>query len=91
MSVKIRLARVGTIKRPFYRIVAIDSRDKRDGEYLENLGTYHPLEEKGKAAGAPASVIKEDRIRYWLNMGAKPSHTVKTILNKKGIPVKGSR
>ena len=85
MSVKIRLTRMGTIKRPFYRIVAIDSRDKRDGEYLEYLGTYHPLEKEGDAAGTSTSVIKEDRIKYWIKNGAKPSHTVKVILNKKGI------
>ncbi len=85
MSVKIRLARMGTIKRPFYRIVAIDSRDKRDGEYLENLGIYHPLETEGEAAGTSKTVIKEERIKFWLKNGAKPSHTVKVILNKKGI------
>jgi small subunit ribosomal protein S16 len=88
VSVKIRLTRMGTIKRPFYRIVAIDSREKRNGEYLENLGIYHPLEEKGEAAGTATSVIKEDRIKYWLKNGAKPSHTVKSILNKKGISTK---
>jgi small subunit ribosomal protein S16 len=81
---------MGTIKRPFYRIVAIDSRDKRNGEYLENLGVYQPLEGKGDAPATESSVIKEDRIKYWLKNGAKPSHTVRDILNKKGITLKGS-
>ena len=88
MSVKIRLTRKGTIKKPFYRIVAIDSRDKRDGEYLENLGIYHPLQKEGDPAGATATVLKEDRIKYWIKNGAKPSHTVKVLLNKKGISLK---
>ena len=83
MSVKIRLTRMGTKKRPYYRIVAVDSRKKRDGEFLENLGLYHPLENDDNSI-----VIKEERVREWLNRGAIPSHTVKILLNKKGINVK---
>lgn len=80
MSVKIRLTRVGTKKRPYYRIIAIDSRKKRDGAYLENLGVYHPLKKDGDEI-----IVEEARIKDWLSKGAKPSHTVKILLNKKGI------
>ncbi len=76
MSVKIRLTRQGTKKRPFYRIVAADTQFPRDGRFLEVLGTYNPMTE-------PASVtLKQDRIDYWLGTGAKPSDTVKSILKK---------
>ncbi len=81
MGVKIRMTRMGSKKRPFYRIIAVDSRKKRDGVYLEKLGTYHPLDEDAEKN----VVINEDRIKHWLNNGAKPSHTVKILLNKKGI------
>ena len=81
--VKIRLTRRGTKKRPFYRIVAIDSRKKRDGAYLENLGIYHPLEKDEDEVQ-----LNVDRIKHWLGNGAKPSHTVKILLNKKGIELK---
>ena len=83
MSVKIRLTRVGTRKRPFYRIIAVDSRKKRDGAYLENLGIYHPLNIEDQQVE-----LKEERIRDWLDRGARPSHTVKILLNKKGIQIK---
>ena len=83
MGVKIRLTRMGTKKRPFYRIVAMDSRKKRDGAYLENLGVYHPLETDENEVQ-----LNEDRIRNWLGTGAKPSNTVKILLNKKGIAIK---
>lgn len=79
MSVKIRLTRMGTNKRPYYRIVAVDSRKKRDGAYLEELGYYHPLHEENPVR------VNEERIRYWLEKGAQPTHTVKTILKKQGI------
>ena len=81
MGVKIRMTRMGSKKRPFYRIIAVDSRKKRDGVYLEKLGTYHPLVEDAEKN----VVINEDRIKHWLSYGAKPSHTVKILLNKKGI------
>jgi small subunit ribosomal protein S16 len=81
--VKIRLTRMGTTKRPFYRIVAIDSRKKRDGAYLENLGVYHPLEN-----GEKEVQLNVERIKHWLGNGAKPSHTVKELLNKKGIELR---
>jgi small subunit ribosomal protein S16 len=83
VSVKIRLTRLGSRKRPYYRVIAVDSRKKRDGAYIENLGTYHPLEKEDMQVD-----IKEDRIREWLDKGARPSRTVKILLNKKGIQVK---
>ncbi len=79
MSVKIRLARHGAKKRPFYRIVVADNESPRDGRYLENVGTYNPLKE-------PAEVsFKEERIRYWMDQGALPSDTVKSLLKKEGF------
>jgi small subunit ribosomal protein S16 len=75
--VKIRLRRMGTLKRPFYRIVVVDSRKKRDGEYLENLGVYHPLE-----SGEKEIQLDAERIKRWIANGAKPSHTVKVLLKK---------
>ena len=79
MSVKIRLARHGAKKRPFYRIVVANSDSPRDGKFLENVGTYNPLPE-------PADIqLKTERIRYWMDQGATPSATVKNILKKKGF------
>lgn len=83
MGVKIRLSRMGTKKRPFYRIVAVDARKKRDGEYLERLGLYQPL--KGEDHQI---VVEEERLRKWLSRGAQPTHIVRTLLNKKGIQLK---
>ncbi len=74
MPVKIRLARHGAKKRPFYRIVVADSESPRDGRYLENVGTYNPLKD-------PAEVtLEEERIKYWINQGAIPTNTVKSLL-----------
>ena len=79
MAVKIRLTRKGTKKKPFYRIVAADIEFPRDGRFLELLGTYNPMVD-------PAVVtLKEDRIKYWLEEGAKPSTTVKSILKREGV------
>ena len=79
MSVKIRLKRMGSKKRPFYRIVVADSRSPRDGRFIESVGTYNPLTE-------PETVtLKEDQIMSWLNNGAQPSATVKNILSRQGI------
>ena len=83
MSVKIRLTRVGTKKKPYYRIIAVDSRKKRDGAWLENLGVYHPLKQEDEQV-----VLQQERIKEWLNKGARPSHTVKVLLNKNGIMIK---
>ena len=79
MSVKIRLARYGTKKRPFYRIVAASSRAPRDGRFLELIGTYDPLSE-------PATVrLKHDRIKAWIERGAILTATVQSLLKKEGF------
>jgi small subunit ribosomal protein S16 len=79
MAVKIRLARHGAKKRPFYRIVVADSEFPRDGRYLENVGTYNPLMD-------PADVtLKQERIKYWIEKGAIPTDTVKSLLKKEGF------
>lgn len=79
MAVKIRLTRKGTKKKPFYRIVAADIESPRDGRFLELLGTYNPMVD-------PAAVtLKEERIKYWLDEGAKPSTTVLSILKREGV------
>ena len=82
MSVRLRLARGGTKKRPVYRIVATDSRSPRDGRFLEKLGTYNPL----LASDDPARVVlREERVRHWLATGAKPSDRVARFLDGAGI------
>jgi small subunit ribosomal protein S16 len=84
MSVKIRLARHGAKKRPFYRIVVADTESPRDGRYLEAVGTYNPLPD-------PAEVLlKGDRIKYWLEQGAIPTDTVRGLLKKEGISLKSA-
>ena len=79
MAVKIRLARHGSKKKPFYRIVVADSECPRDGRYLENVGTYDPLFDPVKGS------LKSERIQYWINQGAKPSDTVRSLLKKEGF------
>ncbi len=79
MAVKIRLARHGAKKRPFYRIVVADSECPRDGRFLENVGTYNPLKD-------PAEVIfKTERVQHWLQQGAIPTDTVKSLLKKEEV------
>lgn len=74
--VKLRLTRMGSHKRPFYRIVAADSRARRDGPFIEIIGTYNPLTE-------PSSIcLKPDRVEYWLSKGAQPTETVKKLLKR---------
>jgi small subunit ribosomal protein S16 len=74
-----RLTRIGSKKRPCYRIVVIEKRRARNGRFLEVLGQYNPLSD-------PAQIeVNEDRARYWLSKGAKPSETVLSILRKKEI------
>lgn len=82
MSVKIRLKRFGTKKRPYYRIVVTDSRSPRDGRPLEEVGLYHPIEADDKKV-----TLKVDRIKEWLEKGARPSSTVKKLLNRNDITV----
>ncbi|OQX87266.1 30S ribosomal protein S16, partial [candidate division KSB1 bacterium 4484_87] len=84
MAVKLRLTRRGKKKQPFYRIVAIDSRAKRDGKYIDKLGHYNPLTN-------PADVlIDEEKVLYWLKNGAIPTDTVKNLLSKNGLWMKWS-
>ncbi|MDP6874097.1 MAG: 30S ribosomal protein S16 [Alphaproteobacteria bacterium] len=82
MSLKIRLARGGAKKRPHYRIVVADSRMPRDGRYIERVGTYDPLLAKDSENRVD---LKEERIRYWLDKGAKPTDRVATFLGKAEI------
>lgn len=82
MAVRIRLARSGAKKRPFYRIVAADSRSPRDGKYLEKLGTYDP---HLPSEHAQRLTLDEERIRYWLGQGAGVSDRVHRFLHKAGL------
>ena len=83
MSVKIRLKRMGTKKRPYYRIVVMDSRAPRDGRTIDEVGHYHPIEAEDKQLE-----LKEEKIKDWLGKGARPSGTVKRLLNKNNITIK---
>ena len=79
MSVKLRLTRMGRKKLPFYRIVAIDSKTRRDGKYLEKIGYYNPVT-------VPAEIeIDRKKVFKWLERGAIPSDTVNSFLRNKGI------
>jgi len=79
MAVKIRLARMGSKKKPFYRIVAANSESPRDGRFLEILGYYDPMKE-------PAIVkVHEDKVTYWLEQGALISDSAKVLLKKQGL------
>ena len=76
MVTKIRLARYGSKKNPFYRIVVANSEAKRDGRFIEVIGTYNPLTD-------PATVtLKEEKLTYWVQQGAQPTTTVKNIIKK---------
>lgn len=82
MAVKLRLRRIGKKKQPVYKLVAADERSPRDGKFLEAVGLYNPLTN-------PHTVeLKEDRVFYWLNVGAQPTNTVKSLLRQKGITLK---
>lgn len=79
MAVKLRLRRMGAKKRPFYRIVAADSRAPRDGRFIEEIGYYNPIE-------TPAVVkIDEEKAQKWLSTGAIPTDTVRDLFSKQGI------
>ncbi len=80
--VKIRLARIGRHKDPFYRIVAADSRSSRDGRYIEQIGTYDP------ALGEEKALINEELAMKWLKDGAIPSDSVRAMFSRKGIMAK---
>ncbi len=82
MAVKLRLKRMGSKQKPFYRIVAADSRFPRDGRFIETVGTYDPIKKDADVT------IDEEKALKWLNNGAQPTDTVKSILSKKGIMAK---
>ena len=82
MAVKLRLRRMGKKKQPVYKLVAADARSPRDGKFIEAVGLYNPLTEPHTFE------IKEDRVLYWLNVGAQPTSTVKSLLRQKGITLK---
>ncbi len=79
MAVKLRLKRGGSKQRPFYRIVAADSRSPRDGRFIDTIGTYNPIPAEYEVK------IDEEKALYWLNNGAIPTDTVKNLLSKHGI------
>ncbi|MDR2857367.1 MAG: 30S ribosomal protein S16 [Novosphingobium sp.] len=82
MSVSLRLARGGSKKRPYYKVVVANSRSPRDGKYLEQVGTYNPLLAKGDENRVR---LTENRVRYWLGVGAQPTDRVARMLDKAGI------
>ena len=79
MAVKIRLARGGAKKKPFYQVVVADERFPRDGRFIENLGQYDPK------LDPPLMNLQEERVIDWLQKGAQPTDTVRTLLRKQGI------
>ena len=88
MSLKIRLARAGAKKRPYYRIVIADSRSPRDGRYIEKIGTYDPLLPKG----SPERVrLDQDRAKHWLSQGAQPTDRVLRFLDTAGLRQRDAR
>lgn len=79
MAVKLRLKRMGSKQRPFYRVVAADSRSPRDGRFIETVGTYNPITE-------PAEIkIDEEKAMKWLSNGAQPTDTVRDLLRSAGV------
>ncbi|GGA07305.1 30S ribosomal protein S16 [Neptunicoccus cionae] len=88
MAMKIRLARGGSKKRPFYRVVAADSRMPRDGRYVEKLGTYNPLLAKDDENRVQLNM---ERVQYWLGEGAQPSDRVSRFLEAAGVVEKKER
>ncbi len=88
MAIALRLSRGGAKKRPYYRIVAADERAPRDGKYLEQVGIYNPLLAKDDEGRVK---LNEDRIRYWLGVGAQPSDRVLRFLDAAGIKKREAR
>ncbi|CAH1203085.1 MULTISPECIES: 30S ribosomal protein S16 [Paenibacillus] len=82
MAVRIRLKRVGAHKAPFYRVVVSDSRSPRDGRFIEEIGTYNPIAEPA------AVVLDEEKALKWLQTGAQPSDTVRSLFSKAGLMTK---
>ena len=79
MAVKLRLKRMGSKQKPFYRIVAADSRSPRDGRFIEIVGTYNPIVKENNVT------VDEEKVIKWLNDGAQPTDTVKSLLSKNGV------
>lgn len=82
MAVKIRMKRMGTKKKPFYRLVVADSRSPRDGRIIEQVGHYNPMSE------AKDLKIDEEKVIKWLGVGAQPTETVKRLLKSEGVIAK---
>jgi len=85
MSLKIRMTRGGAKKRPFYSIVVADSRSPRDGRFIEKLGSYNPMLDRGHKERV---VLKAERIQHWMKMGALPSERVARFLGEAGLAPK---
>ncbi|MFP4011056.1 MAG: 30S ribosomal protein S16 [Spirochaetaceae bacterium] len=83
MSARIRLKRFGTRKKPYYRLVVMDSREPRDGRAIEEVGLYHPIEIEENQLS-----LNEDKIREWIDKGARPTDTVRKLLNKRNFHIK---
>ena len=79
MAVKLRLKRIGAKQKPFYRVVAADSRSPRDGRFIETVGTYDPIKKENNIN------LDEEKVISWLNNGAQPTDTVKSLLTQSGI------
>ncbi len=88
MAMKIRLARGGSKKRPFYRIVATDSRMPRDGRFIEKLGTYNPLLPKDSEDRVKMNM---ERVQYWMDQGAQPTDRISRMLETAGVIAKKER
>jgi len=82
VSVKIRLKKFGTKKRPYYRIVVQDSREPRDGKTIDELGIYHPIDAEAKQVA-----FDPEKVQHWLKQGAQPTDTVRRLFNSKQLSV----
>ena len=83
MSVRIRLTRMGRKNRPYYRIGAYDNRTRRDGKAIEFLGTYDPMNPDPEKQ----YTLENERLAYWVSVGAQPSETVRSLMRKSGVPM----
>lgn len=88
MSLKIRLARGGAKKRPYYNVVVADSRSPRDGRFIERVGTYNPMLDRGHAERV---TLKTERVQHWLGVGALPTDRVARFLGEAGLIEKPSK
>ena len=88
MAVKIRLARGGAKKAPYYKVVVADARAPRDGDFIEKVGTYNPLLKKEDASRI---TLKKDKIEYWLKQGAKPTERVAKFIQEAGIELPAAK